>query len=168
MADLVLPRGEIKVLKAEDKDYERGLLVRLLKNGGYDMAYWYNKPDKPYPVEVLVDGKSIKKDAKVVEMKFHPKDYYDKVDEAPRIPRKKGQHRGSKSHSDLYTDENPKGTIKGLKFAQSQMLKLRSVKSEVVVNHMHIRYRLQSLWNRELERWVRHHKLLFIVLTSIR
>ena len=37
--------------------------------------------------------------------------------EAPRVPRKKGQHRGSKSHSDLYTDENPKGTIKGLKFA---------------------------------------------------
>jgi len=34
-----------------------------------------------------------------------------------RVPRKKGQHRGSKSHSDLYTDENPKGTIKGLKFA---------------------------------------------------
>ena len=33
-----------------------------------------------------------------------------------RVPRKKGQHRGSKSHSDLYTDENPKGTIKGLKF----------------------------------------------------
>ena len=40
-----------------------------------------------------------------------------KVNEEPRKPRKKGQHRGSKSHSDLYTDENPKGTIKGLKFA---------------------------------------------------
>ena len=78
MADLILPRGKVKVLQAEDKDYKRGLLVRLLKNGGYDMAYWFNKPDKPYPVEVLVDGKSIKKDAKVVEMKFHPKDYYDK------------------------------------------------------------------------------------------
>ena len=39
------------------------------------------------------------------------------VKEAKRVPRKKGQHRGSKSHSDLYTDENPKGTIKGLKFA---------------------------------------------------
>ena len=39
------------------------------------------------------------------------------VREAKRIPRKKGQHRGSKSHSDLYTDENPKGTIHGLKFA---------------------------------------------------
>jgi hypothetical protein len=81
VADLILPRGEQKVLKAEDKDYNRGLLVKLLDNGGYDMAYWYNKPDKPYPVEVLVDGKSIKKDAKVVEMKFHPKDYYDKVEE---------------------------------------------------------------------------------------
>ena len=81
MADLILPRGEQKVLKAEDKNYDRGLLVKLLDNGGYDMAYWYDKPDKPYPVEVLVDGKSIKKDAKVVEMKFHPKDYYDKVEE---------------------------------------------------------------------------------------
>ena len=37
--------------------------------------------------------------------------------EAPRIPRKKGQPAGSDKHSDLYTDENPKGTIKGLKFA---------------------------------------------------
>ena len=37
--------------------------------------------------------------------------------EAPRIPRKKGQPAGSKKHSDLYTDENPKGTIHGLKFA---------------------------------------------------
>ena len=40
------------------------------------------------------------------------------VDEADkRKPRKKGQHTGSSSHSDLYTDENPEGTIKGLKFA---------------------------------------------------
>ena len=35
----------------------------------------------------------------------------------PRIPRKAGQPAGSKKHSDLYTDENPKGTIHGLKFA---------------------------------------------------
>ena len=34
-----------------------------------------------------------------------------------RIPRKPGQPAGSKKHSDLYTDENPKGTIQGLKFA---------------------------------------------------
>ena len=35
---------------------------------------------------------------------------------APRIPRKKGQPANSKKHSDLYTDENPKGTIHGLGF----------------------------------------------------
>ena len=33
-----------------------------------------------------------------------------------RIPRKKGQKAGSDKHSDLYTDENPKGTIHGLGF----------------------------------------------------
>ena len=49
---------------------------------------------------------------------------------APRIPRKKGQPVGSKKHSDLYTDENPKGTIKGLGFkdaasARSSVSKIR-------------------------------------------
>ena len=41
-----------------------------------------------------------------------------KMDEEsnPRIPRKPGQPAGSKKHSDLYTDENPKGTIHGLGF----------------------------------------------------
>ena len=68
---LNLPRGEMKVLKAEEKDYDRGLLVKLLDNGGYEMAYWYEK-HVPFPVEVIVDGKSISKDAKIVEMKFHP------------------------------------------------------------------------------------------------
>ena len=34
----------------------------------------------------------------------------------PRIPRKKGQPANSKKHSDLYTDENPRGTIHGLGF----------------------------------------------------
>tara|TARA_R110001606_G_scaffold250636_2_gene398650 strand:+ start:5751 stop:6806 length:1056 start_codon:yes stop_codon:yes gene_type:complete len=68
---LHLPRGEMKVLKAEEKDYDRGLLVKLLDNGGYEMAYWYEK-HVPFPVEVIVDGKSISKDAEIVEMKFHP------------------------------------------------------------------------------------------------
>ena len=47
-----------------------------------------------------------------------------------RIPRKKGQPAGSKKHSDLYTDENPKGTIQGLKFktetdAKNSVAKIR-------------------------------------------
>ena len=45
------------------------------------------------------------------------KKFQEYLDEAPRIPRKKGQPAGSDKHSDLYTDENPKGTIHGLKFA---------------------------------------------------
>ena len=61
MADLILPRGKEKILKAEDKDYDRGLLVKLLDNGGYSMKYWYETTDKAAPVEILVDGKSIKK-----------------------------------------------------------------------------------------------------------
>ena len=38
------------------------------------------------------------------------------MEEAARIPRKKSQPAGSDKHSDLYTDENPKGTIHGLGF----------------------------------------------------
>lgn len=34
-----------------------------------------------------------------------------------RIARKPGQPKKSDKHSDLYTDEDPKGTIHGLKFA---------------------------------------------------
>ena len=68
---LHLPRGEMKVLRAEGDKYDRGLLVTLLDDGGYDMAYWYEK-HVPFEVEVLVDGESIKKDAKIVTMKFHP------------------------------------------------------------------------------------------------
>ena len=50
---------------------------------------------------------------------------------APRIPRKKGQRANSKKHSDLYTDENPKGTIKKLGFknvatAQASVRKIKA------------------------------------------
>ena len=48
-----------------------------------------------------------------------------------RVPRKKGQPAKSKKHSDLYTDENPKGTIHGLKFttakdAQASVRRIRA------------------------------------------
>jgi hypothetical protein len=38
-------------------------------------------------------------------------------EDTSRVPRKSGQPADSKKHSDLYTDENPEGTIQGLKFA---------------------------------------------------
>jgi len=37
-----------------------------------------------------------------------------------RVQRKKGQPAGSDKHSDLYTDENPKGTIHGLGFTDGE------------------------------------------------
>ena len=48
----------------------------------------------------------------------------------PRIPRKEGQPAKSKKHSDLYTDEDPKGTIHGLGFkdvpkAKASVAKIR-------------------------------------------
>ena len=107
-AELILPRGKKVVLQAEDQDYKRGLIVELLDNGGYEMAYWYDKPDKPYPVEILVDGVSIKEDGKIVEMKFHPQDYYDEQDK-------------------LNEDELSKKEVKSLKKISKQLKK--SVKS---------------------------------------
>ena len=41
----------------------------------------------------------------------------------PRIARKPGQKAGSDKHSDLYTDENPKGTIHGLGFTDAEKAK---------------------------------------------
>ena len=72
----------------------------------------------------LVKGK-LTKDAKAKGARqTDPKDNsrskvpaVSQYNEDKRIPRKKGQPAGSKKHSDLYTDENPKGTIHGLKFA---------------------------------------------------
>ena len=61
------------------------------------------------------------------------KTYGKQVEEEsnPRIPRKKGQPANSKKHSDLYTDENPKGTIHGLGFkdvatAKASVSKIRN------------------------------------------
>ena len=54
-----------------------------------------------------------------------------KEESNPRTPRKKGQPANSKKHSDLYTDENPKGTIHGLGFknvdtAKASVSKIRN------------------------------------------
>ena len=48
------------------------------------------------------------------DQKFKP------MQEDARIPKKPGQPDKSDKHSDLYTDEDPKGTIQGLKFATTQ------------------------------------------------
>ena len=47
----------------------------------------------------------------------------EKKEDTKRIPRKEGQPAGSDKHSDLYTDENPKGTIHGLGFTDAETAK---------------------------------------------
>ena len=67
-----LPEGETVVIKADDPKYDRGLVVKLTGKGGYDMAYWYDTPDKLYPAEIKVDGKTITKDGLIVHIGYHP------------------------------------------------------------------------------------------------
>ena len=59
--------------------------------------------------------KEIKKEIEKVQKRLGIK-----KEDAKRIPRKPGQKAGSDKHSDLYTDENPKGTIHGLGFTDAE------------------------------------------------
>ena len=70
--DLKLPRGKKIILEAEEDDYRRGLIVEFKEEGGYDVEYWVKDPSNVYPSEVKVDGESVKKDAKLVYLGFHP------------------------------------------------------------------------------------------------
>jgi len=60
----------------------------------------------------------------------HTKKFKQMFGEEPRIPRKKGQPAGSDKHSDLYTDENPEGTIQGLGFKDVETAKSSVAKIE--------------------------------------
>ena len=70
--DLFLETDKQYILKQDKEDYERGLLVKLNEEGSYLVNYWAGKPE-PYPIEVVIDGKSVKKDAVDILLKFHPK-----------------------------------------------------------------------------------------------
>ena len=116
--------------KSMQKQYgkEEGKKVYFATIRKQAMEEELNKKDKPY-IKKLV--KNLRKGSKT-----HAKQA-DKLEKAmneesnPRIPRKKGQPANSKKHSDLYTDENPKGTIHGLGFkdvatAKASVSKIRN------------------------------------------
>ena len=71
-SDLVLPKGKRIVLQADNPEVNRGLIVTWLEDGGYDVEYWYKDPSKIYPAEVVIDGKTITTDGKVVYLGYHP------------------------------------------------------------------------------------------------
>ena len=70
--DLTLQRGKTYILKQDKKDYDRGLLIAMNEDGSYEIAYWVGDKYEPYPIEMLIDGKSIKKDGKVAKFNYHP------------------------------------------------------------------------------------------------
>ena len=75
----------------------------------------------------------------------------------PRIPRKPGQPAKSKKHSDLYTDEDPKGTILFMDLVSRTWQKQERLyqKSGILLDRMLIRFKRLLLWNKGRERWVK-------------
>ena len=89
--------------------------VNQVKNCTINMVTWS---------KILKDGNPIK------DARHGSVDINESLNEGKRIPRKKGQKAKSKKHSDLYTDEDPKGTIHGLGFkdeatARASVTKIR-------------------------------------------
>ena len=71
-SDLVLPKDKRIVLQADNPKVNRGLIVTWLEDGGYNVEYWYKDPSKIYPAEVIIDGKPITTNGKVVHLGYHP------------------------------------------------------------------------------------------------
>ena len=109
--DILMGRFKNKRVKVKSITYnEKG---DLLINGRPALKFRKVKNDKKLLPSKTTNKPSAEPDS---DRKGVDDEYPFHKTEAKRIPRKKGQHRGSKSsHSDLYTDENPKGTIHGLK-----------------------------------------------------
>jgi len=87
----------------------------MTKNGRCPKGQYYcytNKECKPIPAGFLIDpaGMLVKENGA-------------SIDEGARIPKKPGQPDKSDKHSDLYTDEDPRGTIHGLGFKDVQTAK---------------------------------------------
>jgi len=84
----------------------------MKKNGRCPKGEYYcytNKMCKAIPAGFMVDPEGMLR-----------KENGASIDEGARIPKKPGQPDKSDKHSDLYTDEDPKGTIHGLGFKDVQ------------------------------------------------
>jgi hypothetical protein len=77
---------------------------------------------------------------------YKRRSYYARSRKNPRVPKrtKRKTYKNPKDHSDLYTDENPKGTVKGLKFrskrdAIKSVKRLRSLHKRGKITYAHMR-----------------------------
>ena len=71
-SDLILPVGQKMILQANTEKHQRGLVVEWLKDGGYDVYYWYGDPKKVVPAELKADGKLVGDAIKRVYLGYHP------------------------------------------------------------------------------------------------
>ena len=102
-------QGRDKILKDDET-------IGMVKTFVSNMSAW---------AKALKDGEVHKFARHTTKATFN-----ESLNEGKRIPRKKGQKAKSKKHSDLYTDEDPKGTIHGLGFkddatARASVTKIR-------------------------------------------
>ena len=101
------PTSDLNLRASNNKKQDELLHLKLL-NKAMKLGLPYGSPK----------AKQIRKELNTVRKRLGLEPIGEEKN--PRIPRKKGQPAGSKKHSDLYTDENPRGTIHGLKFATVQ------------------------------------------------
>ena len=132
--DLLVKPGKDYVIKQDVEEYLRGLLIAINEDSSYDIAYWYDKLE-PYPIEVIVDGKSIAKDAKIVKLNFHPEiDKADalqygkpKKDDPRKTPAKPSERKkGSKKNK----PDSASKPNKSIKFGKNTNERLRKMMTE--------------------------------------
>lgn len=72
--DNIMPVDKEMVFKAEtgEGEADRGLIVKWLKKGGYEVRYWYITPDNIVPIELQADGTSKGKSVKKITLEYHP------------------------------------------------------------------------------------------------
>ncbi len=78
---ILLTKDNDIIIQADDPKHNRGLIIRLVGEGGYDIGYWYDHPNKIYPAEIRVDGKTVSTEGKIVHIGYHPelRDIWKKV-----------------------------------------------------------------------------------------
>jgi uncharacterized membrane protein YgcG len=137
-----MTKKQTQVYTGMDDKEQKALYKKMKKDGNFDvkknlagaasddkdLGEELNKDDKPF-IKKLV-GK-LRGGSKTHAKQADDLEKAMKEESNPRIPRKKGQPANSKKHSDLYTDENPKGTIHGLGFkdvatAKASVSKIRN------------------------------------------
>ena len=132
--DLLVKPGEDYVIKQDVEKYLRGLLVAINEDSSYEIAYWYDKLE-PYPIEVIVDGKSIAEDAKIIKLNFHPE--IDKAealqygkpkkDDPRKTPAKPSERKKGSKKNKPKSASKPN---KSIKFGKNTTERLRKMMTE--------------------------------------